>query len=214
MINSCNSYFIQLGQLLHPAFMRETAQNFGFGTQIPLSHSIISASGTLPTLKELNYPAEMANFCFGQGLLTATPLQVAQMTCGIANDGKMPIAKLIQGITADGKTLTEQKNAPVYARALKKNAAYYLQDMMIAAVNENENSRAVPETVFAAGKTSTAQTGRFDQNGTEYCHAWITGYFPIDNPQYAVTVLVEDGGYGNEAAAPVFKNIADSIMSS
>ena len=97
MINSCNSYFIQLGQHLHPALMRETAQNFGFGTQIPLSHSIISASGTLPTLKELNYPAEMANFCFGQGLLTATPLQITQMTCGIANDGKMPIASLSEG---------------------------------------------------------------------------------------------------------------------
>ncbi len=213
MINSCNSYFIQLGQHLHPALMRETAQNFGFGAQIPLSHSIVSASGTLPTLKELNYPAEMANFCFGQGLLTATPLQITQMTCGIANDGKMPVARLIRGITDDGKNLTQQENAPVYARALKKNAAYYLQDMMIAAVNENENSKAVPETVFAAGKTSTAQTGRFDESGTEYCHAWITGYFPIDEPQYAVTVLVEDGGYGNEAAAPVFRDIADKIMS-
>ena len=211
MINSCNSYFIQLSQHLQPALMRETAQNFGFGTQIPLTHSIISASGTLPSLKELNYPAEMANFCFGQGLLTATPLQITQMTCGIANDGKMPIARLIRGITKDGVTLTETETAPVYARALKRDAAYYLQTMMIASVNENDSSNAIPDTVFAAGKTSTAQTGRFDENGTEYCHAWITGYFPIDNPQYAVTVLVEDGGYGNTAAAPVFKDIADKI---
>ena len=211
MINSCNSYFIQLSQHLQPALMRETAQNFGFGTQIPLTHSIISSGGTLPGMKDLNYPAEMANFCFGQGLLTATPLQVTQMTCGIANDGKMPIARLIRGITKDGASLAEQENAPVYARALKRDASYYLQNMMIASVNESETSNAVPETVFAAGKTSTAQTGRFDENGNEYCHAWITGYFPIDNPQYAVTVLVEDGGYGNTAAAPVFKDIADKI---
>lgn len=212
MITSCNSYFIQLSQLLQPALMRETAQNFGFGTQIPLTHSIISESGTLPGIKDLQLPAEMANFCFGQGLLTATPLQITQMTCGIANDGKMPIAHLIRGITEDGKTLKEEEDSPMYAKALKTNAAYYLQNMMISAINENENSNAVPETVFAAGKTSTAQTGRYDENGTEYCHAWITGYFPIDEPEYAVTVLVEDGGYGNEAAAPVFKDIADSIM--
>lgn len=211
MITSCNSYFIQLSQLLQPALMRETAQNFGFGTQIPLTHSILSASGTLPSIKDLNYPAEMANFCFGQGLLTATPLQVTQMTCGIANGGKMPIARLIRGITKDGNTLAEPETAPVYARALKQEFSYYLQDMMIASVNENASSNAIPETVFAAGKTSTAQTGRFDENGTEYCHAWITGYFPIDNPQYAVTVLIEDGGYGNTAAAPIFKDIADKI---
>lgn len=211
VISSCNSYFIQLSQHLTPALMRETAQNFGFGSQIPLTHSIISASGTLPTIQDLNYPAEMANFCFGQGLLTATPLQVTQMTCAIANDGNMPIAHCIKGFTRDGITLTEPESTPMYAKTISRNTAYFLQDMMIAAINENENSNAVPDTVFAAGKTSTAQTGRYDENGVEYCHAWITGYFPIDIPQYAVTVLIEDGGYGNSAAAPVFKDIADKI---
>ena len=82
---------------------------------------------------------------------------------------------------------------------------------MISAVNENEESNAVPNQVFAAAKTSTAQTGRYDEDGVEYCHAWITGYFPIESPQYAVTVLVEDGGFGNDAAAPVFRKIADRI---
>ncbi len=212
IIYSCNSYFIQLSQRLNPALMRETAQNFGFGTQIPLTHSIISSGGTLPGIRELNYPAEMANFCFGQGLLTATPLQITQMTCGIANDGKMPIARLIRGTTNDGSTLSEPEQEPVFARAVKETIAEFLQDMMISAINENQNSKAVPETVFAAGKTSTAQTGRFDASGSEYCHAWITGYFPIEQPKYAVTVLVEDGGYGNTAAAPIFKSIADEIM--
>ena len=83
---------------------------------------------------------------------------------------------------------------------------------MIAAVNQNPHSKAVPETVFAAAKTSTAQTGRFDATGTELCHGWITGYFPIDKPRYAVTVLAEDGGYGNDAAAPIFAALADGIM--
>lgn len=210
MIYSCNTYFVQLSQLLQPVLMRETAQNFGFGTQIVLSKSIVSSSGTLPKIKDLALPAEMANFCFGQGLLTATPLQVTQMTCGIANNGKMPLARLVRGITEDNQTIQDE-HSPIYARAVKRNVAYYLQDMMISAVNENENSNAIPENVFVAGKTSTAQTGRYDEENQEYCHAWITGYFPISNPKYAVTVLVEDGGYGNDAAAPIFKNIAEQI---
>ncbi|MDE6708299.1 MAG: penicillin-binding protein 2 [Oscillospiraceae bacterium] len=210
MIYSCNTYFVQLSQFLQPVLMRETAQNFGFGTQIVLSKSIVSSSGTLPKIKDLSLPAEMANFCFGQGLLTATPLQVTQMTCGIANDGKMPLARLVRGITDDKQTILEERS-PMYARATKRNVAYYLQDMMISAVNENENSNAIPEHVFVAGKTSTAQTGRYDEENQEYCHAWITGYFPISKPKYAVTVLVEDGGYGNDAAAPIFRNIADAI---
>lgn len=211
MVYSCNTYFVELSTLLDPEIMRETAQDLGFGTQIALSGSIVSSSGTLPTPEELRLPAEMANFCFGQGRLTATPLQVTQMTCGIANDGDMPLARLIKGYTTDGETVTDEK-PPIYAHALRRSEAYYLQGLMISAINENESSNAVPETVIAAAKTSTAQTGRYDEDGQEYCHAWITGYFPMEAPRYAVTVLIEDGGYGNDAAAPVFRALADGIM--
>jgi penicillin-binding protein 2 len=207
---SCNTYFVQLSVLLDPSSMKEIAQNFGFGRQIVLSSSIVSASGTLPGTEDLALPAEMANFCFGQGLLTASPLQITQMTCGIANNGNMPLARITAGYTLDGKTVENEKQ-PMYAKALSRKAAYFLQDMMISAINESDSSNAVPDNVFAAAKTSTAQTGRYDENGVEYCHAWITGYFPIEKPQYAVTVLVEDGGYGNDAAAPVFREIAERV---
>ncbi len=210
MTYSCNSYFVEQSRLLAPKVMLETAQNLGFGVQSALSSSIVGASGTLPTETDLALPAEMANFCFGQGLLTATPLQVTQMVCGIANNGEMPLARLIAGYTLDGETV-ENAKPPMYAKALSRHAAYFLQNLMIAAINENESSNAVPTNVFAAAKTSTAQTGRYDENGVEYCHAWITGYFPIEEPTYAVTVLVEDGGYGNDAAAPIFREIAEEI---
>ncbi len=210
MIHSCNTYFVQLSQYLQPEILRTTAQNLGFGTQIHLTSSMVSAAGNLPSEADLELPAEKANFCFGQGLLTATPLQICQMTCGIANDGEMPIARLIAGYSLDGETVENEKT-PMYAKALPRNAAYHLQSLMISAVNENEESNAAPELLFAAAKTSTAQTGRYDEDGVEYCHAWITGYFPIEEPQYAVTVLVEDGGFGNDAAAPIFREIADRI---
>ena len=210
MIDSCNVYFVELSERLRPDVMRETAQDLGFGSQFALSKSIISQSGTLPTPEELKLPAEMANFCFGQGKLTATPLQVTQMTCGIANGGRMPIARLVLGTAADGKETLPEKPAR-YACALSRDCAKRLQELMIAAVNRNEHSNAAPANTFAAAKTSTAQTGRYDEDGRELCHAWITGYFPLDKPKYAVTVLVEDGGYGNDAAAPIFRTIAETL---
>lgn len=210
MVYSCNTYFVELSQLLDPDVMRSTAQDFGYGTQFALTRSIISQSGTLPTSEELSLPAERANFSFGQGKLTATPLQVTQMTCCIANNGSMPLARLVRGMTEDGIRVGEEQT-PRYARILNRKEAYFLQGLMIAAINQNENSNAVPDGFYAAAKTSTAQTGRFDADGTEYCHGWITGYFPIDAPKYAITVLAEDAGYGNDAAAPVFRTVAEAI---
>ena len=84
--------------------------------------------------------------------------------------------------------------------------------MMRATIYENENSNAAPRNIYAAAKTSTAQTGRFDEDGEELCHGWITGFFPANRPRYAVTVLAEDGGYGNDSAAPIFREIAEKIM--
>ena len=54
--------------------------------------------------------------------------------------------------------------------------------------------------------------GRYDENGVEYCHGWITGFFPASKPRYVVTVLAEDGGYGNDAAAPIFREVIEQIV--
>jgi penicillin-binding protein 2 len=210
MIASCNVYFVELSEHLRPDIMRGTAQDLGFGSQLALSKSIVSQSGTLPSPEDLKLPAEMANFCFGQGKLTATPLQVTQMTCGIAGGGRMPIARLVLGTVREGEHPPDPE-PPRYACVLSADCARFLQELMIAAVNRNEHSNAAPSNTFAAAKTSTAQTGRFDADGNELCHAWITGYFPLDKPRYAVTVLIEDGGYGNDAAAPIFRTIAETL---
>ena len=69
-----------------------------------------------------------------------------------------------------------------------------------------------PESTLAAGKTSTAQTGRFDENGNEVLNCWFTGYFPTYSPRYAVTVMSEGGVSGNVTCGPVFKQIADEII--
>lgn len=211
MTNSCNTYFISLSRELDSAAFRETACRLGFGKENYLCSGIIGSAGVLPTERELRVPAELANFSFGQGKLTATPLQITKLCCAIANDGEMPALRIIRGLTIDGKSVAGEKFFQS-SRAMDVRTAGLLRQMMISAVRDNPESKARSEVVAAGAKTSTAQTGRLDEKGEELCHAWITGFFPADKPKYAVTVLVEDGGYGNDAAAPVFRAIAENIM--
>lgn len=210
MTNSCNTYFIDLAQCLDIEKYRRKATYLGFGRENYLCAGITGSGGVLPTCDELSVPAELANFAFGQGRLTATPLQITQLTCAIANGGQMPVLRLIKGLTADGTAVSGEKS-PQLSEVMSTDDAEALRKMMVLAVRENDNSKARTKKISVGAKTSTAQTGRYDEKGDELCHAWITGFFPARKPKYAVTVLIENGGYGNDAAAPVFRRIAERI---
>ena len=210
MTNSCNTYFIDLARCLDIKEYRRMAAYLGFGKEVHLCSGIIGSGGVLPTEKELSVPAELANFSFGQGKVTATPLQITQLTCAVANKGKMPILRLIKGLTPDGEKPVVEKS-PLISEVMSEKTAEKICDMMALAVSENKNSKAKSRLVSIGAKTSTAQTGHYSDDGEELCHAWITGFFPENAPEYAVTVLIENGGYGNDAAAPVFREIAEKI---
>lgn len=208
--NSCNTYFIALAGCLDTAKLHKLAGELGFGCSVHLCEGMTSSSGYLPDVQELMVPAELANFSFGQGKLSATPLHINQLTAAIANGGELNMLRLIKGITIDGEEVLNEK-VPQRSRVISGEVSEKLRRMMTGAVYGNADSNAAPDNVRVAAKTSTAQTGRNDSSGEELCHGWITGFFPAGKPLYAVTVLAEDGGYGNEAAAPVFREIARRI---
>lgn len=210
MKESCNPYFIELSKKIDTSLFHKIAERFGFGRAYSLGAGINCSGGNVPSLEELGVPAEKANFSFGQGKLLATPLQISSFTCAIANGGKLYEPRLVIGTTDDGENV-EREEQQKYSCVLDNKTALRLQKLMGEAVNGNPESNARPGNTRAAGKTSTAQTGIFDENGEEICHGWITGFFPLNQPKYAVTVLCEDGGYGNNCAAPVFKEIAERI---
>ena len=210
MTVSCNPYFISLSQLLSAETLHQFAESLGFGKPTVLAPNIVSDGGTLPDVSCLALPAEKANFSFGQGQLTASPLQIAAMTACIAYDGIYSSPRLVLGKTTDGNTLIQPEKT-MQQQILKPETAKTLREMMIAVLRDSEKSNAVPCNTYAAGKTSTAQTGRKDAAGKELCHAWMTGFFPAYYPKYAVTVLIEDGGSGNDAAAPIFRRIIEEI---
>ena len=210
MANSCNTYFIELSKHIDNQLFIDTAKRMGFGMSIPLASGMTASGGNLQTLEDLELPAEKANMSFGQGKLLAAPLQVCAFTCAIANEGNYCVPRLVKGITEDKITVSGGESEKI-TRVMDRETAFRLQDLMIAAVDKNPDSNARPNNNHAAGKTSTTQTARFDEDGTEICHGWITGFFPLSSPKYAVTVLCEDGGYGNDCAAPVFKEIIERM---
>lgn len=210
LVVSCNPYFISLSQLLSISNMRQVAEKLGFGQSIPLADGIASAAGYLQSESELAVKAEKANLAFGQGKLLATPLQVAAMTACIANDGIYCTPRLVLGLTEDGETILPTTELQSHT-AISKSTAMTLQTMMGSVLSESEQTNGKPQYTTAGGKTSTAQTGRKDADGKELCHAWMSGFFPLDAPEYAVTVFVENGGSGNGTAAPIFRQIIDTM---
>ncbi len=210
MRKSCNPYFIQLGLQVGPGALLEMTERFGFGRRMPLAEGMAVSGGSVPGLSQLQSPAAVANLSFGQGSLSASPVQICRMMAAVVNGGMLVTPQLVLGTTADGKTLTRNAAAPP-VRILSGDVAAQLQSFLIHCVMVEEGQNALPSNNTAGGKTATAQTGRFREDGTEYEHGWFAGFFPAVNPRYVITVLAEDSGFGNGTAAPVFAEIVEEL---
>ena len=97
-----------------------------------------------------------------------------------------------------------------HGEEIPASTAHTIQRFLIQTVEEGSGRHAKPEGGTAAGKTATAQTGWYDGE-REILHTWFAGYFPAEEPEYAIVVLKEDGSSGATDGAPVFKEIAQGI---
>lgn len=202
---SCNSFFIALGQLLGYDRIAEMAERFGYGREILLSDELKSACGNVP---KNDGALALANLCIGQGALTASPLHVALMTAAIANGGVLPSLNLIKGIYLNGEL--KEESPSVGMRILSEETAESLRQYCVYTVEEGTGTNAKPSVGSAGGKTASAQTGTI-KNGTEKLNVYFTGFYPAENPQYVITVFAEDGASGGKTCAPVFREICDFI---
>jgi len=210
MNKSCNPYFISLALRTGGQTLLYKAKQLGFGTALELAPGMFTASGSLPDEAELSAPAAVANFGFGQGRLTATPIQIAALISAFANGGGAVTPRLVMGSTADGEKM--ERSTAVYSprRLFTEQAAEEVKQLMISVVEEGSGKNAKPSHGGAGGKTASAQTGQFIK-GEERVHAWFSGFYPAQQPRYVITVLAEDGDSGSEAACPVFAEIANGI---
>ena len=206
---SCNPYFVKLGQAAGGEQILGMAKALGFGRSTELAPGLTAAAGTLPTESDLQNLHELANFSFGQGKLTATPVQIAAMVSAVANGGMAVTPKLVLGTTSDGQTVDYQQQ-PAAVRVFSEQTAAILREDMIGVVEEGSAPLAKPKEGGAGGKTASAQTGQYDEEGEEIVHALFSGFFPAQRPKYAVVTLIEGGEFGGQVASPLFQQIADT----
>ncbi len=208
--HSCNPYFISLALELGGAPLLYKAQQLGFGTAFEAAPGFRSYSGTLPTARELLAPAATANFGFGQGVLTATPVQLACLVSSIANGGGAVTPRLVAGSTTNGLSITTPTASYSPRQVFLPEATEQVRQMMVSVVEEGSGKTARPEHGGAGGKTASAQTGQY-QDDKEVVHAWFAGFYPAEEPRYTIVVFCEGGDSGSDRACPVFKEIADGI---
>ena len=211
---SCNTFFIKAGTETGYEKIYEKAVLFGFGKRIELCSCIISESGSLPEINEIQSDADLANLCFGQGSLLATPLQLAAAYNVFANNGIYTEPYLLKElIDSEGKSYAYYKSEDTHFAA-DKNIIESVNTCLYNNMLNGTGINGKPYNVSSAGKTATAQTGRYNDNSEEKLCTWFCGFFPFENPRYTVVVFNENGTSAAEDCAPVFKEIAENIYSS
>lgn len=209
---SCNCYFIELGLALGGQRLHTAAKDTGFGVSSVIAGRLLTTAGDLPTAEELADKGQLASVSFGQGALTASPLQVAAAINVFATGGRYIEPSFIEGIVDEySETLTQSLYAPLQRQVCTAETAETVRMMMQGVVENGLGKAAHPLKMTAAGKTGTAQTGRYDENGEELLNAWFAGFFPAEDPQYTVCVLLDDGFAGSTQAAEIFADVANAL---
>ena len=211
LAESCNAYFVELGQLLGGKEILDTAQRFGFGSAVRVAPSLSSSSGVMPDENDLDNPGQLAVFSFGQGALTATPLQITAMMNAVANDGIYQPPRCVLGITGSSGAILEDYQAGEPHRACSSDVARVLRSMLCTVVEEGIGGDANPEEGGAGGKTGTAQTGQFDADGKELLNYWFSGFYPAQEPRYTITVLQDGAREPETSSAAIFARVADAL---
>lgn len=217
--NSCNIVMAELCRKVGPDVLAKYSRYFGFGRPTGINLYPGERLGLVadPDWKMKNtrekewYPLETLHFGIGQGFLTVTPLQLAQLYAAIASNGKVYRPRLITKITTpSGETI--KKYQPKLASELKAPRHVYsiLQQGLSEVVSGGTASwvfQGFPLDKYpVAGKTGTVQKPPYDNSGVFACYA------PTDKPEIVVIVLIEQGGSGSGGAAPVARKILESYF--
>nr|WP_154923826.1 penicillin-binding transpeptidase domain-containing protein [Microbacterium testaceum] len=204
---SCNIPFAELAVELGDDAIRAEAEKYGFNTQF--SMPLQSAASTYPASP--NAP-QTALSGFGQGDVRATPLQMAMVSAGIANEGVVMNPRMIDRVIRPDLSVASEGTSTEFGRALDSTIAAQMVTMMTANVQDGAASNARIDGVQVAGKTGTAE------NDSRPYTLWFTGFAPAEDPRVAVAVVVENGGgqgqsgSGNEIAAPIAKKVMEAVL--
>lgn len=216
IIQSCDTFFYEIADKLGMRAIAETAEDFGLGARTSLG-MIGEEEGLVPT-REWKQRArgqrwnggDTINASIGQGFMLATPLQLAQMTARLVNGGKAVEPRLL--------ALPEDAKAPAFMKYDESHLDVIRRAMVRVVYNREGTafgSRPRNTGFSYGGKTGTSQVRRITQRGMDQSrlpwaqrhHALFTAFAPVIDPQWVAAIIVEHGGSGSGAAAPIARDI-------
>jgi peptidoglycan glycosyltransferase len=210
---SCNTAFAQYALRLGPTRFVSSAERMGFVLPNRMRSAIVlrdlptEASTLFVQPNFLNRPAALADTGYGQGELLVTPLQMAMVTALIANDGVMMQPYLVQRVTrVNGNELYRHRPLAI-RRAISASTARTMREAMRFTITDGFGGGAqvgVPANV--GGKSGTAEYG------APTTHAWFVAIAPIENPRFAVAVILEGGGEGSGVGAQLAGQVLQSAF--
>ena len=220
---SCDIYFYEVARLLGVDRMYKTALKFGLG-QYVLDNFLEEKKGVFPNTKWKKkyigqpwYLGETIIAGIGQGYIQTTPIQLCKMIAQIANGG----FKIKPSLNANDNFELGEKIIE------NDDHLKIIKDSLDVATNEwkgtSYNSRIKGDLKFC-GKTGTSQVRRISQRQRELDiknkdlpwkfrdHSLFTGYGPVSNPEYAISVIIDHGGSGSSKAAPIAKKVMQKVF--
>ena len=209
---SCNTAFAYLGNDLGDDALREQAERFGYNSEPLTDEDLNAATSIFPA--ELDAP-QTALAAIGQFDVRATPLQIAMVSAGIANDGTVMNPYLIEELRDPDRVKVLERTEPEeLSRAVSTETAQELTAMMVEVVQNGTGQNGQLDGIQVAGKTGTAQT-----TAERPPYAWFTSFAPADDAQIAVAVVIEeapdtarDDIAGGRLAAPVAKAVMEAVL--
>ena len=211
---SCNCYFIELGQLLGGERILQMARQLGFGQATAVAPGLKSAEGNLPQASAVADAdgGQLAMLSFGQGALTVTPLQITAMMNTVADNGTWKAPRFVKGIVdAETMQLVQPMETAEDVPVCDADTAAILRSMLTSVVENGIGREAAPDVGLAGGKTGTAQTGQYDESGEELLNYWFSGFWPADAPRYTVTVLQDTTREPETSSAALFARVVNAI---
>ncbi len=206
VVQSCDSYFFEVGEELDVDEITDFARRFGLGdrTGIELRGE---AKGLVPDRNYYNKrfgkgkwtQGNVLNNIIGQGEFLTSLLQMCRIAAAVANGGFLVSPHVIE--STDGEPYAIHQNRRVRNVSVKN--LRFLQRSMRGVVEDPDGTAYWTRISGfpAAGKTGTAQ----NPHGED--HAWFIGYAPADEPEIAVAVVIENAGHGGDVAAPLVRDV-------
>jgi cell division protein FtsI/penicillin-binding protein 2 len=203
--NSCNGAFSNLGLSLKLNGLKNTADQLLFNSELPLS---IAYNKSSYTMAEGADTWQILQTSIGQGQTQITPIHNAMMTAAIANGGTLMKPYLIDRVENVGGDVVKKFMPQSYGNLMTAEESTALTEYMRAVVTEGTGSALRTDAYTVAGKTGSAEFEKAKET-----HAWFIGFSPVEHPKVVISVIVEEGGSGGQAAAPIARKLFDLYFS-